>query len=235
MNHSNPPTQRQRATAQRPACVPRPTQHQAGTPIPKPTAQLPARPASNIPKPPPSPMRPSAKPRRASPPPLPETILLTDADLVDDDLRRSVRASQPTSVDVEIDCFTRSEPPPESRPRRKHAWLALVTGLLLVAAGGSWVVGRPLALQAFTPPADADAVQAGGTRASARSTVAALSEPLVRAVVQPSPATAPNIATKKEAPGPKLSVQAKHRKAAVVSGKKLTKPLRTQRVLRDAT
>src|SRR6187551_2969685 len=96
--------------------VPRPaTQPQAAAPVPKPSTPPQLAKASRAAQPPPSPTRPLAKPKKASPPPLPQPVLLTDSDLVDDeDVTHVVRSTQPTSVDVEIDCFSRTEPPPES-------------------------------------------------------------------------------------------------------------------------
>ena len=100
-------------------------------------------PPAKVSLPPPSPKRPVvkrssvAKPVKASPPPLPQAALLTDADLIDDeDITQVVRSTQPTSVDVEFDCFSHTEPPPESRPRRKLRLLAGAASLLLVVATG---------------------------------------------------------------------------------------------------
>jgi len=153
--------------------------------------------------------------------------LLTDADLVDDeDVTRVARNTQPTSVDVEVDCFSRSEPPPESRPRRKRALLVCVTGgLVLVAATVVSFLGRPLALQAFHRLA---AESAGSASAPAMLTVAALSPQGSPLAAQKSAApsanptsltAAPSVAS---SPGPrsKLSAHSKRGKTPVVSPKK---------------
>ncbi|HKO47001.1 MAG TPA: hypothetical protein VJV79_04720 [Polyangiaceae bacterium] len=166
------------------------------------------------------------------PPPLPETILLTDADLVDDDPGQSVRASQPTSVDVELDCFTRSEPPPESHPQRKRGLLAIVTGLVVVAGAGLLLLARPVATQALS---SLNTEQGAAARAPAMLSVAAQSAAVPPAPLLTSSApAAPNAASSPRARS-KLSVHAKRGQAAVVNRKKPTKPVVLQRVLPDPT
>ena len=201
----------------RPTFVPRPAQPKAFTPAPKPSA-APPRPASKAPEPPPAPRRLCSQPAKASPPPLPVPVLLTDADLIDDeDTTPVARASQPTSVDVEFDCFTRSEPPPESRPQRKRTLLALVTGLVLAAAVGLFFWGRP-APQATSPVV----------------TTAAPSAPVSRPLLQASPESTPSAASSAR-PRPKQTAHEKRTKTALVSGKKPAKSVRSQRLLHNAT
>ena len=229
MNHSNfRPNPEQNASRIRPICVPRPAQQQAFPPVPKQSAAPPKLASKNL-EPPPSPRRPRSQPAKASPPPLPQPVLLTDADLIDDeDTTQVARATQPTSVDVEfdveLDCFSRSEPPPESRPQRKRTLFALVTGLVLAATCGLFFLGR--SAPPATPPM--------------ATTVAALSAPESRPLLQTrqtrqtGPESVPS-ATPSARPRPKLSVHEKRAKTALVSGKKSTKPVRSQRLLHNAT
>jgi len=208
--------------------VPRPaTQPQAAAPVPKPSTPPQLAKASRAAQPPPSPTRPLAKPKKASPPPLPQPVLLTDSDLVDDeDVTHVVRSTQPTSVDVEIDCFSRTEPPPESRPRRRRALLACITGgLVLVAATFVSLLGRPLALQAFQR---LQAESPNVPRAPAMLSVAALSPSTSEVAVGSSAAPGakpiglaltPNDASN-AGPRPKLSAHSKRSKAPAVSPKK---------------
>jgi hypothetical protein len=168
---------------------------------------------------------------RALPPPLPEDVLLTDADLIDEeDVTQVVRDTHPTAVDVEIDCFSCTEPPPESRPRRRRALLTYLTGLGLVAATGLLFLGLPLASNALRllDSANRDAAQAPATFAAA-----AMSIPV-------SPVTAPNSIPPSAAPSfdssakprSKLSTSAR-RGPSVVNYKKPAKTVRTQRVLHE--
>jgi len=225
MNQSNSPSNpEQSASRIRPICVPRPAQQQAFPPVPKQSAAPPKLASKNL-EPPPSPRRPRSQPAKASPPPLPKPVLLADADLIDDeDTMQVARATQPTSFDVEfdvdLDCFSRSEPPPESRPQRKRTLFALVTGLVLAAACGLFFLG-PSAPPA-TPP---------------MATVAALSAPVSRPLLQTrqtEPESVPSAAPSAR-PRPKLSVHEKRAKTALVSGKKSTKPVRSQRLLHNPT
>ncbi len=162
-------------------------------------------------------------PTKAWPPPLPQPVLLKDTDLVDDEAA-PVRASQPTSVDVEIDCFSRTEPPPESRPRRKRALLALVTSVFVVAAAGLVFSGRLAVLDS------------GATRAPATLTNGALS-PAKTPAPTPKPALVQKPASAAEAPAPasgarpKLTTHAQRGKKKAVSAKKPSKPARTPQAL----
>jgi len=212
----------------RPVGVPRPTHLKPIAPIRKQSAPLPSRTVSKIPTPPPAPRRPVVKRPKASPPPLPETILLTDADLIDDEyVGRAGRAPQPTAVDVEIDCFSRTEPPPVSRPRRTRALLALVTSLVLVAATGALCVGRPIALQALRL---LDNAGLGAAHAPAMLTVAALSTPSPAVVPQKSADAAPASSATSAAPRAKLSAHAKRSDPTLARHKKPVKSARPQRV-----
>lgn len=198
----------------RPASVPRPTTQTKATPSPMPrtTAQLMLA-DTVVPGPPPVPRRPSAKPSRPSPPPLPKTVRLADADLIDEqEVTHVARTPIPTSFDVEIDCFSRTEPPPESRPRRKRTLLALVTGLVLVAATGVTLLARsatPHAAAASpTPPV------------AARTPVVANASPKS---LEAQPCASASAATRL-----KPSPVSKREKTALASSKKPTKPLRSQ-------
>jgi hypothetical protein len=236
MNHSNfRPNPEPSASKIRPICVPRPAQQQAFPPVPKQSA-APPKLASKTLEPPPSPRRPRSQPAKASPPPLPKPVLLADADLIDDeDTTQVARATQPSSdveFDVELDCFSRSEPPPESRPQRKRTLFALVTGLVLASACGLFFLGR--SAPRATPPT---------------ATVAALSAPEARPLLQApqtrqarqtrqtrpaGPESVPSAAPSAR-PRPRLSVHEKRAKTALVSGKKPTEPVRSQRLLHNAT
>ena len=226
MNHSNfRPNPEQSASRIRPICVPRPAQQQAFPRVAKQSAAPPKLASKNL-EPPPSPRRPGSQPTKASPPPLPQPLLLADADLIDDeDTTQVARATQPSSVDVEfdveLDCFSRSEPPPESRPQRKRTLFALVTGLVLAATCGLFFLDR--SAPPATPPT--------------ATTVAALSAPVSRPLLQTRQTGPENVpsATPSARPRPKLSGHEKRAKTALVSGKKSTKPVRSQRLLHNAT
>jgi len=197
----------------RPISVPRPAScPQAVTPGPKQSAGPQSRPVSKLPKPPPAPNRTLAKRSKALPPPLPEDVLLTDADLIDDeDVTRIVRPSQPTAVDVELDCFSRTEPPPESGPRRKPALIACVTGLLLVATTGVLFFAHPVAFHALQIW---DAAGSAAARTPASLTVAAISNPAAQASLAARPSAAPSGAPSAEL-RPTLSAHSKRSKAAI--------------------
>jgi hypothetical protein len=233
MMHESPPANDGRKSSARPACVPRPTTPpQTNARSPKASAPVPAQLASKLSLPPPSPKRAVyAKPAKASPPPLPQPALLADADLIDDeDITQVVRNTQPTSVDVEIDCFSCTEPPPESRPRRKLRLLAGVTSLLLLVASGVLLWGRPLASDALQR---LDVVGAFASRAPAMLTLAAVSSPTSGLAPQKSPPTAA-LAThpaatlsvvSSAAPRPKLSAHSKREHpASAKPHKKPSKP-----------
>jgi len=121
------------------------------------------RSARRSPPPPPVPLSragratPSGAAHRRTPPPLPanELTLLTEYDLIDDEVdapaqsgatqhkkpeHASVHAPprppQPTKVDddAQVGCFSRSEPPPRPRRERRGALLATFAALTLAAA-----------------------------------------------------------------------------------------------------
>ncbi|HYP99449.1 MAG TPA: hypothetical protein VER96_12335 [Polyangiaceae bacterium] len=126
---------------------------------------------------------------------MPEPVLLADADLIDDeDTTKAARAPQPSSEDVDFDCFTRSEPPPESRPRRKQALLAWITGLVLVAMTGLVLLVRPFASRTVQR---VDTASAAVARVPATLTVAALSPSTVHG--PPRQALTTTISAKKSA------------------------------------
>src|SRR6478735_6015818 len=152
-------------------CVPRPPRPRTDTPASKESA--PPKPRLVSSAPPPAPRRTAAKSTKPTPPPLPQPVLLADADLIDDeDTTKAARPPQPSSEDVDFDCFTRSEPPPESRPRRKRTLLAWITGLVLVTVTGLVLVVRPLATRTVQRSETATTEVA---HASAMATSAALS------------------------------------------------------------
>lgn|GEM_PF-1782683 len=214
-------------------CVPRPSRPRALTPAPKDGASPPKRNfEQQAVAPPPAPRRP-AKPSQArcgplpskpappplpskpAPPPLPRPVQLADADLVDDeDTTRAPRAPQPTSEDVELDCFTLSEPPPESRPRRKRGLLACITGLVLVGATGLLLLARPFASHSDQP---VDHAVSG-----APTVVAARSTPVSASAAQN--ATNSNPASAGTAQRPKLS--SSHSKSNQTTVANLKKPLK---------
>ena len=167
---------------------------------------------------------------KAAPPPLPAPVLLVDADLVDDEVERA-RASLPTSVDVELDCFTRTEPPPESRPRRRRTLFALVTGgVLLIAATGVLFMGR-LALLRADHALEVAANGAASVPAPAMLTRAVLATE-APGLAKPS-APAPSSAATPGARA-KVSVHAQRGKTAGASGKKASKPALARKVPRSA-
>lgn len=141
-----------------------PTANQSAPPIRAPLR----RPASALvaPSPPPLPVRAAPSPvrsaplaaavavPRSAPPPLPvrPLELLADSDLVDDDVSlkaaAAARAEQPTTLDVELDiaCFTRTEPPPSATGMRRGAFFGLAS-LLLAAAAGVCLLSRPVEMK----------------------------------------------------------------------------------------
>lgn len=174
-------------------CVPRPPRPRTDTPASKESA--PPKPRLVSSAPPPAPRRTAAKSTKPTPPPLPEPVLLADADLIDDeDTTKAARAPQPSSEDVDFDCFTRSEPPPESRPRRKQALLAWITGLVLVAMTGLVLLVRPFASRTVQR---VDTASAAVARVPATLTVAALSPSTVHG--PPRQALTTTISAKKSA------------------------------------
>jgi hypothetical protein len=242
MTHPNSPANDgQKPGAIRPGCVPRPSRPLAVTSVPKPSAAAHSRPISKVPTPPPSPVRAVTRPAKRSPPPLPEHVLLTDADLMDDaDSTQPVRASQPTAVDVEIDCFSRTDPPPESRPRRKRAILAGITGLVLVVAIPSvLLLARPAATGALRL---LERGSSDATPATAMLAAAALSRPTAPDAAPKSPVShaepAPIAAVPSVVPGPgprpKLSAHSKRSKATVAGPRKPTKAARSAVLLNDS-
>ncbi|HET7538440.1 MAG TPA: hypothetical protein VFK05_01165 [Polyangiaceae bacterium] len=143
------------------------------------------------------------------------------------------RASRPTSFDVEIDCVERSEPPPASRPQRKRAWLALISGVCLLGASGALFFGRSAALHA-SRVIDAT-VSAGAARTPAMLTNAALETKTSPAPVQ-TRAPAPNPASNGKARS-KPPIHTQRAQAPVVSGssKKPPEPVRSRHAQRKAT
>jgi len=217
----------QGATGMRPVSIPRPTtQPKALAPVAKGSAPPRSRPVSEVPKPPPAPRRSATK----RPPPLPAPVLLTDADLVDDeDVTRVVRDARPTAVDVELDCFSCTEPPPPSRPRRKRALLVCVTGLVLVAATGVSFLARPLASNALRL---LDVANSGVARAPAILAGAAISSPAAPvAALNATPLSAAPSAASSAGARSKLSTYGKRSRPAIVNHKKSIKPARAQRVV----
>ena len=179
-----------RPTATRPICVP--PRPRTGTPAPKdssaPTQVL----VSKTSTPPPTPRRLVAKPSKPappplpskSPPPLPQPAQLADADLIDDEETvLAPRNPLPSSEDVDLDCFTLSEPPPESRPQRKRAWLAGITGFVLVTMTGVLLLARPVTNGAVRL---LNSANGGAVRAPAMLAVPALSPPVAATPPQKS-------------------------------------------------
>lgn len=133
---------------------------------------------------------PSVVPQRRTPPPLPvnELTLLTEYDLIDDEVdaparvpatqhempgqaaaQTPARPPQPTKIDddVQIGCFSRTEPPPWPRTEHRGALLATLAGLTLVAATALLCYRSAVSGGRSTPPASAvaAAVPAGNTAA----------------------------------------------------------------------
>jgi len=185
-------------------CVPRP---------PRPKAVIPEA-KTSAPTPPPAPRRTTAKPSKPAPPPLPQPELLADADLVDDeDTFPTERAPQPSSEDVDIDCFTRSEPPPESRPRRKRTLLACISGSVLVVAMGLLLLARPFGPN---PTPQLPRAASGAARAAVTLSAAARATPI--SATAPQKAAKPTSVT--TGPHPKLSAHNKSRQTTLASVKK---------------
>jgi hypothetical protein len=196
-----------RTMAARSICVPRPARPSTGTPPPAPRRFV-AKPSK--PGPPPLPSK--------APPPLPQPALLDDADLIDDeDMVHAARNSLPTSEDVDLECFTLSEPPPESRPQRKRAWLAGITGLVLVTMTGVLLLARPVSDGAIRLLNAND----GAARAPAMLTVAAISTSSPASVPQ-NPATSALVGRVTEARA-KLSIHSKSAQKSPTSAKQATK------------
>jgi hypothetical protein len=213
----------------RPICVPRParsSRSQSAAPTPKESAPPKPRLVSTTSSPPPAPRRNASSAPKAgppplpskTPPPLPEPALLADTDVIDDeDTVQAARTPQPSSEDVDLDCFTCSEPPPESRPRRKRAWFVGVTGFLLVAMVGMLVLARPVAFNAVR------ASSANGQAARA---------PVMLATTPPPPPVAATAAEKPSNASPvgasagsraKLTTHAKGSHTMPISAKKPSK------------
>jgi hypothetical protein len=223
--HSNPqPKAAQSAASTRQVPIPRPaTQPKALAPMANHGAHE-SKLANDDPKPPPAPRRIVGRRSKASPPPLPEQVFLTDADLIDDEITQAARDGQPTSVDVELDCFSCTEPPPESGPRRKRVLFAFLGGLGLVVAAGLWFMASPLAANvrhvlhvANASAAPSPALLTVNSFSSQASQVATPSA---------APPNTPASVTASTAPRPKLSTHGKRGKTTVVSAKKPSKTAR---------
>jgi len=231
----SPANDTQRPTATRPICVPRPARPQTATPAPKQSS--PAKPmlVGKTSTPPPAPRRLLAKPSKPAPPPLPskappplpQPAQLADADLIDDeDTVQAPRGQLPTSEDVDLDCFTISEPPPESRPQRKRAWFAGITGLVLVTMTGLMLLARPIASGAvrLLNPANG-----GAARAPAMLAVAPLATP--SAVAAPPKGANPSSSALGAGARANLSTHGKSTQTKAISAKKPTKRAQPKRTL----
>jgi hypothetical protein len=182
---------------------------------------------SKTPAPPPAPRRLVAQPSKPAPPPLPSKAppplprpaLLADTDLIDDeDTVQAARDPLPTSEDVDLDCFTLSEPPPESRPQRKRAWFAGITGLVLVTLTGVLLLARPVANGAARL---SNAANGGAARAPAMLAFAPLSTPSALTAPQKTPnSTAKTVSAGARA---KLSTHGKGTQTKTISAKKPSK------------
>lgn len=232
MPPNSPANDTDRPAAPRPICVPRPSRPQALIPGPRQSAPPKPRLVTSNPTPPPAPRRSVEKPSIAAPPParakaappplpskwapppLPQPALLSDADLVDDeDTAQATRAPQPSAEDVDLDCFTRSEPPPESRPQRKRAWFAGITGLVLVTMTGLALAVGPTtsrAVRSLSP------VTSEPARVPAMLTVAALATPVAANAAQ----TAPHSVTIGAVSRAKLSARGKGDPRTTLNAKK---------------
>lgn len=221
-----------RPTATRPICVP--PRPRTGTPAPKessaPTQVL----VSKTSTPPPAPRRLVAKPSKPAPPPLPsktppplpQPAQLADADLIDDEETvLAPRNPLPSSEDVDLDCFTLSEPPPESRPQRKRAWLAGITGLVLVTMTGVLLMARPVTNGAIRLLN----TNGGAARAPAMLAVAPPSTP--SAVTTPRKDADPRASAVDAGARAKLSTHGKSTQAKAIRAKKPLKRAAPKRVL----
>jgi hypothetical protein len=219
-----------RPTAPRPVCVPRPPRPRTVTPAPKESTPPKPKLVTQASAPPPAPRRLIAKPSTKpppplppvpsrTPPPLPQPAPLTDADLVDDeDTVQAPRAPFPTSEDVDFDCFTLSEPPPESRPQRKRAWLAGITGIVLITLTAVVLLARPVTNGAVRPlnPANGAAARAPAILAVAPHSTSSVGN----AAQKTTNSTTTTVSAGARA---KLSAHGKSVQTTVTSAKKLTK------------
>ena len=215
MPPNSPANDTQRPAVPRPICVPRPARPRTVTPPPAPRRSA-AEPSKAAPPLLPSKAAPPPLPSRMAPPPLPRPALLSDSDLIDyEETAQAARAPQPTSEDVDLSCFTCTEPPPESRPQRKRAWFAGITGLVLVTMTGLFLV-RSLPSDGVRLPHPANG-EAG--RVPAMLAVSPLSTPVAAATPQKAPN--PSAPRANAVARPKASAHAKRGQTTAVSAKKL--------------
>ena len=210
------------------------------------------------PPPPPAPLpramhsAPSAPVHRSTPPPLPvtELTLLTEYDLIDDEAQEQApvraeqpkkkleevaapppaRAAQPPPIaeEIEVECFSCTEPPPRPRSRRRGALIGAIAALTLAAGSAVFCYGFPAAGGHGRAQAGTSTSDSSGNASRQGATTPAKTE-LARATVA-SPIAAAN-----KAPHPKAATQGKHNKPSPGRAKPHPKPQQKHQALADGS